>query len=154
MQTSLGRAELGVRFVKIESEAEMKLINDIWHSYRALPGWVQFWVFGVLVPVNFASIFFVDQPSGLWIAFLAIVAILINVPVMIVERGFSKTMALSHIPLWTWLVVWLLISRPEGTPAYESYLLVLLIVDAISLAFDYPDTLRWLKGDRAVAGSK
>ena len=129
----------------------MKLIEDIWLSYRALPGWVQFWVFGILVPVNLTSVFFIGQPSGLWIAILAIVAMLINVPIMIVERVFSKTMALSHVPLWTWLVIWLLFCRPEGTVAYESYLLALLIVDAISLAFDYPDTYRWWKGDRAVA---
>lgn len=132
----------------------MQLLTDIWSSYRSLPAWVQIWVFGILVPVNAASIFFIGQPSGIWIALLAIVAMLINVPVMIVERGFSKTMALSHIPLWTVLVVWLLVSPPAGSQGYQAYLYVLLIVDLISLAFDYPDTYRWIKGDREVARPK
>lgn len=128
----------------------MYLVSDLWQNYRALPLWVQIWVFGVLVPVNAASIFFIGQPGGLWIAFLAITAMLINVPVMIVERGFSKTMALSHLPLWTPLVIWLIVARPEGSAAYQSYLWVLLVVDAISLGFDYPDAWRWWKGERGV----
>jgi len=128
----------------------MHLVSDLWQNYRALPLWVQIWVFGVLVPVNAASIFFIGQPGGLWIAFLAIMAMLINVPVMIVERGFSKTMALSHLPLWTPLVIWLIVARPEGSAAYQSYLWVLLVVDAISLGFDYPDAWRWWKGERGV----
>lgn len=129
----------------------MTLVTDIWQSYRALPLWVQIWVFGVLVPVNAASIFFLGQPSGIVIALLAIVAMLINVPIMVVERGFSKTMALSHLPLWTPLVIWLAVSPPDGTPIYQTYLMVLLVVDVISLAFDFPDAWRWWKGDRAVA---
>lgn len=131
----------------------MKLIYDIWASYRALSLWVQIWVFGILVPVNAASIFFIFEPSGGWIAFLAIVAMLINVPVMIIERGFSKSMALSHLPLWTPLVLWIAFARPEGSDAYQVYLVILLIVDVISLAFDFPDALRWWKGDRRVAGA-
>lgn len=129
----------------------MQLATDLWHNYRALPFWVQIWVFGILVPVNAASIFFVAEPSGVWIAFFAIVAMLINVPVMIVERGFSKTMALSHLPLWTPLVIWLIVARPDGSPAYQMYLWILLVVDLISLAFDYPDAWRWWKGERGVA---
>lgn len=131
----------------------MDLVSDIWKSYRSLPGWVQIWVFGILVPVNAASIFFVGQPGGLWIAVLAILAMLINVPVMVIERGFSKTMALSHLPLWTPLVLWLIFAMPEGTAAYQTYLWILLVVDVISLAFDYPDAWRWWKGERRIAGA-
>lgn len=127
----------------------MQLITDIWKSYRTLPFWVQIWVFGILVPVNAFSIVFVMQPSGAWIAFLAIVAMLINVPIMIIERDFTKTMAISHIPLWTTLVVWLIFDRPQGAPAYETYLLVLLGVDLISLGFDYPDAWKWWKERRS-----
>ena len=36
-----------------------QLWRDIWGSYRRLPVWVQVWVFGVLVPVNAAAMFFV-----------------------------------------------------------------------------------------------
>ncbi len=128
----------------------MQLVSDIWQNFRSLPVWVQIWVFGVLVPVNAASIFFVAEPSGLWIAVLAVGAMLINVPVMIIERGFPKVMALSHLPLWTPLVIWLIVARPEGSSAYQTYLWILLVVDLVSLGFDYPDAWRWWKGERDV----
>ncbi len=125
---------------------------DIWRSYRSLPLWVQIWVMGILVPVNSAAIFFIFQPSGIWIAILAIGAMLPNIPIMLYERGLSKMMALPHLLPWSILVLWLLIAMPEGSPAYTSYLWILLVVDALSLVFDIPDALKWRKGDRAVAG--
>lgn len=126
---------------------------DIWRSYRSLPLWVQIWVFGILVPVNSAAIFFVFQPSGQWVALLAIGAMLPNIPIMLYERGLSKMMALPHLIPWSLLVVWLLTSMPQGSPAYTTYLWILLLVNTISLAFDFPDAVKWLKGDRSIAGT-
>ncbi|HIP24179.1 MAG TPA: hypothetical protein EYG79_11390, partial [Rhodobacteraceae bacterium] len=83
---------------------------DIWQSYRSLPLWVQIWVFGILVPVNSAAIFFVFQPSGLWVALLAIGAMLPNIPIMLYERGLSKMMAWPHLLPWSFLVIWLVIA--------------------------------------------
>jgi len=125
---------------------------DIWRSYRSLPLWVQIWVFGILVPVNSAALFFMFQPSGLWVAVLAIGAMLPNIPIMLYERGLSKMMAWPHLIPWSILVLWLLIAMPHGSTAYTSFLWLLLLIDAISLAFDIPDAIKWLKGDRAIAG--
>ncbi len=125
---------------------------DIWRSYRALPLWVQIWVSGILVPVNAAAIFFVLQPSGLWVAVLAIGAMLPNIAIMLHERGLSKMMAFPHLLPWSVLVLWLLLAMPAGSAAYGGYLWVLLAVDALSLGFDFPDAVKWLKGDRAIAG--
>ena len=129
----------------------MTLITDIWLSFRSLPGWVQIWVAMILVPVNSASIFFVGQPSGIGIASLAIVAMLCNIPIMISEKGFSKMMALPHVPLWSGLVAWLIFARPEGSVLYGQFLTFLLVIDVISLCFDYPDAWTWMKGDREVS---
>ena len=117
-----------------------------------MPGWVQVWVAGILVPVNMASLYFYDQPQGMWIAFLAIIAMMMNLPVMLKDRGFSKLMALPHLLPWTILIIWLAFFRPLGSEAYNTWLLILLVVDTISPAFDYPDAIKWLKGDRAAAG--
>ncbi len=125
---------------------------DIWRSYRSLPLWVQIWVFGILVPVNSAAIFFVFQPMGAWVALLAIGAMLPNIAIMVYERGLSKMMALPHLLPWSLLVLWLLFAMPQGSAAYGAFLWVLLVVNAISLGFDIPDAFKWLKGDRAVAG--
>ena len=129
------------------------LIADIFHSFMALPHWVKIWVFVILVPVNFASILFLSEPGGTWIAILAIGAILCNLPVLLIERGFSNTMALPHLIPWTILVAWLLFWRPDGSEIFVGYLWLVLVVDAISLVFDYPDAFKWYKGERKVAGS-
>ncbi len=128
------------------------MMMDIWRSFRALPGWVQVWVTFILMPINMISGMFLDQPMGVWIAVLAVGAMMLNMPVMLMDRGFSKQMALPHLIPWTLLVALLLFARPEATGHYATYLWVLLVADVISLGFDYPDAIRWLRGDRQVAG--
>lgn len=129
------------------------MIKQIWTSFRSLPAWVQFWVAIILVPVNMASLLFINEPMGLLFIFLANIAMIMNLPVMLFDRGFSKAMALPHLIPWTILVGILLLNRPEASGNYHIYLTVLLVVDLISLAFDYPDAIKWLRGDRSVAGA-
>ncbi len=129
------------------------MILDIWQSYRRLPLWVQLWVALILVPVNAASLVFWGAPMGAWLAVMAIGAMLLNWVIMLVERGFSKMMALPHVLIWTPLVVlilWLL-AKGDIAPGYARYLMVLLAVDLFSLALDYADTVKWLKGERHIA---
>ncbi|GAW33914.1 hypothetical protein RA2_00959 [Roseovarius sp. A-2] len=128
------------------------MISEILHSYRRLPLWVQLWVAVILVPVNAASLAFLAEPFGLWLAALAVGAMLCNGVIMLVERGFSKLMALPHVLIWTpmlGLVLWLLTQDIE--PAYCTYLLIVLAVDAVSLVMDAIDTRKWLSGDREIA---
>ncbi len=129
----------------------IKLVLEIWNSFRALPLWVQGWVALILVPVNGTSLWFVGEPAGQWIAFLAIIAVLMNVPVLFYARGFSKLMAFPHLVPWTILLAWLIFGRPEGSSAFELYLTILLVVNAISLVFDYADAVSWFRGNRDVA---
>lgn len=128
------------------------MIMEIYKSFRALPGWVQIWVMFLLMPINMASIFFINEPMGLWIAVLAIGAMMLNMPVMLCDRGFSKLMALPHIIPWTLLVAILVFRRPEASGTYDIYLWVLLVAELISLGFDYPDAISWINGKRDVSG--
>jgi hypothetical protein len=130
---------------------EGHMLTEIWKSFRAMPAWVQIWVAFLLVPINMAAIFFIDQPSGVWIAILAIGAMMLNMPVMLYDRGFSKLMAFPHLIPWTILVMWIAFARPVGSEGYDTYLWILLITNIISLGFDYPDALKWWKGDRGIA---
>ncbi len=133
----------------------MQLISEIWTSFRAMPAWVQVWVAFLLVPVNSAAILFVAQPSGWMVAALAIGAMLANLPMMLAARGFSKGMALPHVALWVPLVALVipgLLGRGDLDAAYRGFLYVLLAVDLMSLGFDIPDSVKWWRGDRAVAG--
>lgn len=129
------------------------MILDIWQSYRRLPLWVQIWVALILVPVNAASLAFWGSPMGPWLAIMAVGAMLLNGVIMMVERGFSKMMALPHVVIWTPLVVVILWLLAQGnlSSGYASYLMLLLVVDLFSLALDYSDTVKWLRGDRHIA---
>jgi hypothetical protein len=99
-----------------------------------------------------ASLLFVNLPAGIWIALLANVAMMLNLPVMLYDRGFSKLMAFPHLLPWTVLVVWLMFARPQADGLYDIYLWILLVVDIISLIFDYPDAYKWWRGERSPAG--
>lgn len=127
------------------------ILLHIWASFRAMPGWVQIWVMFLLVPINMASLFFLGEPMGIWIAVLANIGMMMNIPVMFHDRGFSKMMALPHIVPWTILVGILLFARPEASGGYGFYLWILLGANTFSLVFDYPDAVKWLRGDRAIA---
>ena len=129
-----------------------KLIADVFQSFFSLPRWVQLWMVLILMPVNIASLFFLSQPGGILIAFLANIGVLLNIPVVVRDRGFSKAMALPHLVPWTLVVLIILFTRPEGSAGYGTYLTILALVNIISLVFDYPDAYKWWKGDRAVAG--
>lgn len=129
------------------------MILDIWRSFRAMPLWVQVWVGLILVPVNAASILFWQEPFGLWIALLAISAMMLNLPIMLVERGFSKAMALPHVVIWVPLVIGVagLLLQDGISGAYAIFLMILLLTDVISLLFDFKDAWAWLRGDREIA---
>lgn len=99
-----------------------------------------------------ASLFFIDQPLGNWIAALVVIAMLPNIAIIFYERGFSKRMAIPHLIPWTLLVGIIMFARPETSGVYNIFLWVLFAVDFIALAFDYPDAFKWWKGQRDVAG--
>jgi len=65
-------------------------------------------------------------------------------------RGFTLLVGGGHVLIWTPLVLFLIFARPQGSAAYNIYLWILLIVNLISLVFDYKDLFRWLGGARSV----
>lgn len=128
----------------------------IWQSFRRMPGWVQIWVALWLAPINIISLAFIGVDGAIsagLVAALALFGMAPNLPIMMVQRGLGKTMAIPHVLIWTPLVflVWGLLSNPDVVGAYRAYLWALLITNAISLAFDYKDTVDWFRGDRGVA---
>jgi len=132
-------------------KAQPNIFVEIWDSFRATPTWVQIWIMLVLGPINMASMFFINEPMGMLIAFLANIGMLLNIPVMIYDRGVSKLMSIPHLLPWTALVILIIFYRPEATGLYDTFLSTLLIINLISLAFDYVDAMKWIKGDRAIA---
>ena len=119
-------------------------------SFFALPLWVQIWMMFILGPVNMATLAFLNQPSGTLIAILALSGMAITVSIVFAVGKFSKLAAAGHILPWTHLLWILVFARPDGTPVYQAFLTTLLILNAISLAFDFNDLRIWFtfKGKR------
>ena len=109
----------------------------------------------ILIPINLTSLFFLDQPMGSWIAALAVFGMAFNAFPLLRDRGFSKMMALPHAVLWiplVMLVAWmLLLGRFPLGAEFLVFLVLLLVIDVISLAFDIPGAIAWLRGDRDAA---
>lgn len=126
--------------------------HDVWHSFRSLPIWVQWWLGIFLAPAQFASLFFLDEPMGSYIAFLAFAGFVPNIPILIKERGFTKLMAVPHIVPWAALACLIMFARPEATGAYSVFLWWIMIANTFSVLFDMVDTVEWIKGNREVAG--
>ncbi len=123
-------------------------------SYFSLPVWVIVWISLFLVPANFAAFAFLDTISGLWIALLGAGAIIINLPLVWLNGGFSKVLCIPHVLFWTPLVAFLgyrLASADLGTGEFMLTLMA-FIINGISLFFDYYDLKQWRNGNRQVAG--
>ena len=127
---------------------------SIWRSFRGLPLWVQLWVL-VLVVANVAAIAFLDTAIGLWTAAAIVFVGVVNLPIVYVQRGFSRLLSLTHF-VWLPLVVFIAF-RLTGDDVISDreygFGLVVLVVNLISLAFDVLESYRWLRGEREVLGS-
>lgn len=129
------------------------MVVEIWQSFRRTPLWVQIWVVAILIPANILPIAFLGHPGAALITVLSIGGMLPNLVIMALDRGVSRAMSIPHLFLWIPLVVILVhqLATVELAAGYAAFLAVLLVIDLISLAFDIPDSLRWLRGDRGIA---
>lgn len=120
-----------------------------WYSFRRLPLWVQIWVGAVLIPVNAAAFWLLDSWSGQMAAWAAVFVVATNVPIMLRARGMSRLMAVPHLLAWGPLQLALL-ARLGGqlgslplTAAEQTYTVILVLVNGVSLMFDALDAWRW-----------
>ncbi|MBH0059009.1 hypothetical protein I6F65_18875 [Pseudoalteromonas sp. SWXJZ94C] len=128
------------------------LLIDIWQSFLTLPNWVKIWVGLWLAPINMLTLYFINNTSGLLITCLAYAGLLPNLFVMIYNRGFSRLMALPHLLPWTIMLGVIYSALPLSDGIYSAFLWALFITNFVSLVFDYPDTYKWFKGQKEVAG--
>ena len=124
-------------------------------SCFALPKWVFIWVFFILVPANFSGIFLLQYETGFWVMLLGAGGILPNIVLLFINGGMSKVLAISHLIFWIplhFVLFYLLLNRPDMNGFEQNYLLLILAINTISLAFDFYDTNEWRKGNRDVVG--
>jgi hypothetical protein len=94
-------------------------------------------------------------PTGRAGALAMSVVILTNVPLLLWERGMSKRLSLPHLVAWIPLCLWLVLrleSRVPMSSGETALAWALLVVNIVSLVFDVSDSVKWFRGDRAIAG--
>ena len=130
-------------------------ITRIIKSCFALPMWVFIWVFFILVPANFSGLFLTHYETGFWVAVLGAVGVLVNIPILFLNGGMSKVLAIPHLIFWISLHI-ILVNRlfgPTEMGGFEkNYLIIILVINTISLIFDINDANEWRKGNRDVVG--
>ena len=114
--------------------------------FRPLPRtWVTW-----LVAVNALAILFIDRPEA--IVTLAIVAVAVVIQALIYRRlGFVRLLGIAHL-LWIPMLLWFaprLETALASDPAFGTWLLVLMLTNAVSLLVDGVDVTRFLTGEKA-----
>lgn len=139
-------------------DARTPRLLAVWRSFMSLPLWVQIWVAVILFPANMASLLFLDTWAGVAAAWAFAFVCLTNFPIMFIERGLGRLMAIPHLFAWIPLQV-LLVLRLQGDVGglpvdarEQAFIVALLLINGISLVFDVLDTARWLRGERDIPG--
>lgn len=138
---------------------DLKIIDRFVRGAMSLwgaPRWVFFWVMFILVPVNLASLFFLDHPIGVATLLGFLYIAMFNMPMLLMQQGVSRATSIPHVlpfALGVMLVaVWLFSDLTTGLEAGSAlyyYAWILLITNSISLILDILDSVRWVLGDRA-----
>ena len=133
----------------------LERLLDGFRSLRAAPLWVQVWVWAFLLPINLASFFVYGKtghPFPGWAAIGFVFVLLVNVTLVIQERGISKLTSLPHLVPWVPLQIWsgVLIFTSDASldPVVLAFAWVYFVVIGISNLFDVFDTWRWFRGER------
>ena len=132
----------------------MAWIARIFKSFFALPVWVIIWICVFLGPANFAGFWFLDTPTGFWVTVLGAGAIFLNIVPVLLNGGASKVLAIPHVICWVPLEIILLrrLISEDLTVGEWWFAIAVVVINGISLGFDFYDTAEWWRGNRKVVG--
>ena len=125
----------------------LELIQNFQAEVGNQPAWVQIWVTWLAL-INTASILFVFARAETRWVLVAWVAAFAGVMTIYAFMGFERILGLGHIVAWTPLLIYFWRRRGDIflTQASGIYLHLLFLTNAISLAFDYVDLVRYFMG--------
>ncbi len=125
-------------------DANLDLMGHIFNQTPYLVVWVSW-----LMAVNTMSVLFVARHvEARWV----LGAWLVNLPLMTVlfdSVGFVRLLGLSHIVVWTPLLIYLWTRRAECDlkTGFGKWAMALFLSNGLSLAIDYVDIVRYMMGD-------
>jgi|TARA_B100000315_G_C14456171_1_gene531495 hypothetical protein len=110
------------------------------------PAWIPVWVFFLMI-VNVASVGFWNEPLAkvILVIFMLSAALMMG---LYSRFGFEKILGMGHI-LWIPLLIYVLMQIPTARDTFKSYLIILSISIAISLALDIVDVWKYFTGRKS-----
>jgi len=125
----------------------LKLMSRIMHMRFPWNIWV-----GILGLVNMAGgIYFIHTVEGK-LALGCLLGAFLIMQVIFNKFGFVRLLGLGHILAWVPFVAfigWRLWSKAPLESNFRNWLVVVLIVNGISLVFDFADVYRFVKGENS-----
>lgn len=100
-------------------------------SFMRLPLWVRLWLAFILLPANAAAFFMKDTPTGLRASRAAAFVAVVNGPVILIQRGWGKALAVPHLFAWVPLLMFAArrVGEPDASRSERVYAIALLIVN-------------------------
>ena len=128
-------------------------IMDTNRSFMRLPLWVRLWIVLALGGVNLGAFLLTHTPTGYWAAWCTVLVLVMNSPILLVQRGWGKALAIPHLVVWIPLLGFVAfhLGADDITSTELYYALALFTVNGTSIVFDLVDSWRWLQGERDVA---
>ncbi len=115
------------------------------------PIWLQAWVLWMVV-VNLGIAIFIPfkwSRKEAWVIAIAMVVNMAFMNFLFSQVGYTRLLGLSHILIWTPMLVWLAprLKRHGTGHLYGLALHTVFITNVLSLIVDYIDLIRYLVGD-------
>ncbi len=130
-------------------------VSRVFQSIWGMKTWVKVWLM-MLGPANMVAFLFLDTDIGYWSAVAGVFVVATNIPMMFIQGGITRALSLPHM-IWVPLLIYIFpkIIGPEAldpTSAEFQLGVTIFVFNSISLAFDFLESYRWLKGEREILG--
>ena len=130
-------------------------VSRVFQSIAGMKLWVKIWLM-ILGAANMAAFLLLDTDIGYWSAVAGVFVVATNMPMMFIQGGITRALSLPHI-VWVPLLIYIFpqIVGPEAldpTSAEFRLGVTIFVFNSISLAFDFLESYRWLKGEREILG--
>ena len=130
-------------------------MSRIFRSIAGMKLWVKIWLM-MLGPANMLAFLYLDTDIGFWSTVAGGLVVAMNMSMLFAMGGVTRALSLPHM-IWVPLLVYIFprIIGPEAldpTSAEFRLGVTIFVFNSISLAFDFLESYRWLKGEREILG--
>ena len=116
-------------------------------------GWLTVWLYWMAFAIAVTPLVLIFSKAtrlDAFIVFFTNLAMFVGMSWLYDQMGYVRLMGIVHVILWTPLLIYLLLRAKSGEMPLPCRLVMWMFAAtlAVSLVFDYTDTIRYLLGER------